>query len=92
MYILCTLFSCFLCLLLRLFHVIFVLVGIYFYNNCDFLLFCGKALSFLSDLFSIILQVAIHSGVVLYLASYLLSSTVDSVFPYCHYCLCSFVA
>ena len=63
-----------------LFLVIFVLIGICFYISCDFLLFRGRVLVIFVRFVFFILQVALCSGVVICLASYLLSSTVDSVF------------
>ena len=63
-----------------LFLVIFVLIAICFYTNCDFLLFCGKALIIFVRFAFCILQVALCSGVVSCLASYLLSSIVHSMF------------
>ena len=63
-----------------LFLVIFVLTGKCFYINCAFLLFCGKALVIFVRVIFFIFQVALCSGVILCLASYLLSSIADSVF------------
>ena len=79
-YLLCTMFSHFLCLLLILFLAIFVLISIYFYINSDFLLFCGTALTILIRFFPFILPEALCSCVVLCRTSYLASPTVDSVF------------
>ena len=79
-YLLCTMFSHFLCLLLILFLAIFVLISIYFYINSDFLLFCGTALAILIRFFPFILPEALCSCVVLCRTSYLASPTVDSVF------------
>ena len=72
------LFSCYLSLLL-IFLVIFVLLDICFYINCDFL-FCGKDIVIFVRFVFFILQVVLCSGVVLCIASYLLSSIADSVF------------